>query len=92
MFRREKPETMLGYAREKIGDGAYAVANEARRAVEPGVDAAFETAQKVGEVTSDAYRRGTRAIRREIYEEPIMAMVVSFAVGCVVGYMIGREG
>jgi ElaB/YqjD/DUF883 family membrane-anchored ribosome-binding protein len=91
MFRRNEPATVLGYTREKFGEGASVVADQARRAVEPGVDAALHTVQRVGDITTDAFRRSSRAIRREIYEEPFMAMIVSFAVGCVVGYLMGRE-
>lgn len=93
----EAAETMRDQARA-FGDSASSLAGDARRAVRPAVDAARDRARRftsqAQDVADDAYRYGEEAagsIMRRIEEQPLLAALVAFSLGCLAGYMLGRR-
>lgn len=87
-------DAALGHART-MRDTATAMADDARQAAGPAMDAARDTARRFGaqaeEMAGEVYQRGSRAaqsVGQRIEQQPLLGMLAAFALGYAVSYLL----
>jgi ElaB/YqjD/DUF883 family membrane-anchored ribosome-binding protein len=82
-----------------LRNAAYLMAEEARRAAQPALDVARETASRAGSqaenLADEAYQRGRSTVRyvgHQVEQQPLLGLAVAFGLGYVMSLLLhGRS-